>query len=74
VRHAFVPHADGGLGRRRLRLHVADGNDASRAVALRCGFVEVGRDRSAEPLGDGSYVDLLRHDLLEAEYDARRDG
>ena len=74
VRHAFVPRADGGLGRRRLRLNVADGNDASRAVALHCGFVEVGRDRSAERLGDGSYVDLLRHDLLEAEYDARRDG
>ena len=70
VRHAFVPRTDGGLGRRRLRLHVADGNDPSRAVALRCGFVQVGRDRSAERLGDGSYVDLLRHDLLEAEYDA----
>src|SRR6476659_9004336 len=66
VPHAFVPRAAGGLGRRRLRLHVADGIALSRAVALRCGFVEVGRDRSAERLGDGSYVDRLRHDLLAA--------
>jgi RimJ/RimL family protein N-acetyltransferase len=71
ARHAFVPHADGGLGRRRLRLNVADGNVASRRVALRAGFVEVGRDRLAERLGDGSYVDLIRYDLLESEYAAR---
>ena len=37
VRHAFVPVADGGLGRRRLRLNVADGNVASQRVALRSG-------------------------------------
>jgi RimJ/RimL family protein N-acetyltransferase len=70
VRHAFVPREDGGLGRRRLSLMVADGNDASRAVARRAGFVEVGRDRLAEPLGDGSFADLVRYDLLEREYDA----
>ncbi len=70
VRHAFVPVADGGLGRRRLRLNVADGNLPSQRVALRAGFVEVGRDRLAERLGDGSYVDLVRYDLLESEYTA----
>ena len=43
----------------------------SQRVALRGGFVEVGRDRLAERLGDGSYVDLVRHDLLESEYAAR---
>lgn len=71
VRHAFVPVAEGGLGRRRLRLNVADGNVASQRVALRNGFVEVGRDRRAERLGDGSHVDLVRYDLLESEYTAR---
>ena len=40
-------------------------------MALRNGFVEVGRDRLAERLGDGSYVDLVRYDLLESEYTAR---
>ena len=68
VRHAFVPLADGGLGRRRLRLNVADGNLPSRAGGAARGFVEVGRDRLAERLGDGSYVDLVRYDLLESEY------
>jgi RimJ/RimL family protein N-acetyltransferase len=71
VRHAFVPADEGGLGRRRLRLNVADGNVASQRVALRGGFVEVGRDRLAERLGDGSYVDLVRYDLLQSEYVAR---
>ena len=42
----------------------------SQRVALRGGFVEVGRDRLAERLGDGSYVDLVRYDLLESEYAA----
>ena len=71
VRHAFVPADEGGLGRRRLRLNVADGNVASQRVALRGGFVEVGRDRLAERLGDGSYVDLVRYDLLASEYATR---
>jgi RimJ/RimL family protein N-acetyltransferase len=71
VRHAFVPADEGGLGRRRLRLNVAEGNVASQRVALRGGFVEVGRDRLAERLGDGSYVDLVRYDLLVSEYAAR---
>jgi RimJ/RimL family protein N-acetyltransferase len=49
---------------------VADGNDASQAVARRAGFTEVGRDRLAEHLGDGSFADLLRFDLLATEYQA----
>ena len=69
VRHAFVPREDGGLGRRRLTLNVANGNDASAAIARGAGFVEVGRDRLAEPLRDGSFVDLLRFDLLASEYE-----
>ena len=64
VRHAFIPHEDGGLGRARLQLMAADGNSASQHVALANGFVQVGRDRRAVLLGDGTFADLLRFDLL----------
>jgi len=70
VRHAFVPREDGGLGRKRLRLTAADGNSASQHIARANGFVEVGRDRQAEPLGDGAFADLVRFDLLVDEWDA----
>lgn len=69
VRHAFVPREDGGLGRRRLELLAAVGNDASLAVARRNRFVEVGRERVAERLGDGTFADRVRFDLLAADYD-----
>jgi RimJ/RimL family protein N-acetyltransferase len=68
VRHAFIPREDGGLGRRRLRLNAADGNTASQHVALANGFTEVGRDRQAEPLADGTFADLVRFDLLVDEW------
>lgn len=68
VRHAFIPREDGGLGRRRLRLNVADGNAASVHIAAANGFVEIGRDRRAEPLGDGTFADLVRFDLLVDEW------
>jgi RimJ/RimL family protein N-acetyltransferase len=68
VRHAFIPREDGGLGRRRLRLSAADGNSASQHIAGANGFVKVGRDRQAEPLGDGTFVDLVRFDLLVDEW------
>ena len=68
VRHAFIPREDGGLGRKRLRLSAADGNLASAHVARVNGFVEVGRDRQAEPLGDGTFADLVRFDLLVDEW------
>jgi RimJ/RimL family protein N-acetyltransferase len=64
VRHAFIPAQDGGLGRQRLQLIAADGNAASQHVARVNGFVEVGRDRRAGPLGDGTFADLVRFDLL----------
>ncbi len=68
VRHCFVPQEDGGLGRRRLRADVAEGNDASARVLLRNGFVETGRARQAKRLRDGRFVDLAHHDLLLAEW------
>lgn len=72
VRHAFIPHEDGGLGRIRLRLNAADGNLASQQIARANGFVEVGRDRLAEPLGNGTFADLVRFDLLINEWNAAR--
>ena len=74
VRHAFLPLEDGGLGLRRLRLNVAAGNEASARIASGHGFTEVGRDRLAERLGDGSYVDLRRFDLLATEWAGRGSG
>jgi RimJ/RimL family protein N-acetyltransferase len=68
VRHAFIPPEDGGLGRRRLQLNAADGNAASQHIARSNGFVEVGRDRQAEQLGDGTFVDRVRFDLLVDEW------
>jgi RimJ/RimL family protein N-acetyltransferase len=70
VRHAFVPCEDGGLGRARLRLNAADGNSASAHIAAANGFTQVGRDRRAEPLGDGTFTDLVRFDLLIDEWNA----
>ena len=41
---------------------------ASEAVE-RYGFVPIGRDRCSEPLGDGTFADLLRFDLLVDEWE-----
>ncbi len=68
VRHAFIPREDGGLGRHRLQLVAAEGNSASQHIARVNGFVEVGRDRKAEPLGDGTFADLVRFDVLVDEW------
>ena len=69
VRHAFIAREDGGLGRKRLRLNAADGNSASLHIARVNGFVPIGRDRCSEPLGDGTFADLLRFDLLVDEWE-----
>jgi RimJ/RimL family protein N-acetyltransferase len=68
VRHAFIPNQDGGLGRQRLQLIAAGGNAASQHIARVNGFVEVGRDRKAEQLSDGTFADLVRFDLLADEW------
>jgi RimJ/RimL family protein N-acetyltransferase len=67
VRHAFIETVDGGLGLRRLLLAHASGNEASKAVAVRNGFVPTGVERAAERLGDGTYADLHWYDLLTAD-------
>lgn len=71
VRHCFVDEADGGLGLRRLQAAVADGNRASARVLLDAGFVETGRRRQVKRLRDGTFADLVDHDLLLEEWAAR---
>jgi RimJ/RimL family protein N-acetyltransferase len=66
VAHAFAPIADGGLGRHRLQIGTAWGNNASRHVAERAGFTLVGhfhRDGivGRGELDDGAWYELLRH-------------
>ncbi|MCX6397148.1 MAG: GNAT family N-acetyltransferase [Propionibacteriales bacterium] len=53
VEHAFTPKADGGAGFGKLRLESAWDNAASRRVAERCGFREVGLERHAIICRDG---------------------
>jgi RimJ/RimL family protein N-acetyltransferase len=67
ARHALLPGDVGGLGRSRLVLRAAESNAASQRVAVRAGFLETGRDRQAELLGDGTVDDLIRFDLLADE-------
>ncbi|MDQ3643712.1 MAG: GNAT family N-acetyltransferase [Actinomycetota bacterium] len=67
VEHGLTPTAEGGLGMRRLQLLSAAENTASMEIARRAGFRQVGRERQAELLGDGSYDDLVTFDLLAAE-------
>ena len=71
VGHGFSPTTDGGLGLRRVLLRTAGSNVASQRVALALGMTEVGRDRLAETLGDGTVEDMVRFDLLAQERDAR---
>jgi RimJ/RimL family protein N-acetyltransferase len=67
ARHALLPADVGGLGRARAVLRAAERNGASQRVAVRAGFLQTGRDRRAEVLGDGSVDDLVRFDLLAEE-------
>jgi RimJ/RimL family protein N-acetyltransferase len=54
----------GGVGLRRLRLNISDGNSASMRLAAATGFTECGRDHSTSILADGSVVDTLRYERL----------
>ncbi|MGH3446633.1 MAG: GNAT family N-acetyltransferase [Nocardioidaceae bacterium] len=67
VRHAFVDAADGGLGMHRVFLKAAADNAASQQVARANGFIECGRERASELLGDGSYADMLLFDRLASD-------
>lgn len=67
LRHALTPTEQGGMGLRRAWLRAAAGNPASQHVARAAGMTEVGRDRQAETLGDGTVDDLVRFDVLADE-------
>ncbi|WP_180357966.1 GNAT family N-acetyltransferase [Streptomyces sp. NP160] len=67
VRHALAPADRGGLGLERVVMRVASRNTASRRVAAKAGFREVGLDRGAERLRDGTVDDFVRYDLLAGE-------
>ncbi|MGW6278240.1 GNAT family N-acetyltransferase [Kribbella sp. NPDC055071] len=67
IEHAFTPIADGGLGRRRLKLLAADGNTASAHVAEVNGFTRVGFEREAFRRRDGVYDNDLVFDLLSTD-------
>jgi RimJ/RimL family protein N-acetyltransferase len=72
LRHAFVDDEDGGLGLARLQVLHAPGNEGSRRVIARNGFVETGRPRRDHRIGDGSLADSVGYDLLREEWLARR--
>jgi len=63
VRHGFTSKDDGGLGFSKLRLDSATGNTASRQVATRNGFVEIGSARASIICRDGMH-DAIRYALL----------
>ncbi|RNI23193.1 GNAT family N-acetyltransferase [Flexivirga caeni] len=65
--YAFLAESSGGLGLRRLRIGIADGNISSQGVAGRAGFTSYGRARQAEVLGDGSVTDLLLFERLAGD-------
>ncbi|MFT4299659.1 MAG: GNAT family N-acetyltransferase [Aeromicrobium sp.] len=62
--HALRPEADGGLGLRRISAAAAVGNAASLRVIEGAGFSPTGRQSLVEPLGDGTWSDLLEFELL----------
>ncbi|MGQ7295060.1 GNAT family N-acetyltransferase [Quadrisphaera sp. KR29] len=67
VAHALAPAGRGGLGLERVVMRIASRNAASRRVAVKAGFREVGLDRGAERLRDGTVDDFVRYDLLAGE-------
>ncbi|MFC0627283.1 GNAT family N-acetyltransferase [Kribbella deserti] len=67
IKLAFTPIEQGGFGRRRLVLFANEPNSASRHVAEANGFTQIGMERAAAPLRDGSYDNLVMFDLLKTE-------
>jgi len=61
---ALRPADDGGLGLRRLLLRASAGNSASRQVATSAGFQQTGLEHAVTQLGDGSWADDVRYELL----------
>ena len=68
TRHLFISRLDGGLGASRAFIKAAAANAASQQVAVANGYVEYGRERHADCLGDGSWTDLVLFDALSHEW------
>ena len=67
TRHAFTAEADGGLGCHRVQIGASIGNIASRRVAERTGYQQVGHFRLDGRLGDGTYEDGVWFDQIAAD-------
>ncbi|UAL29047.1 GNAT N-acetyltransferase [Nocardioides rotundus] len=62
--HVRRPTAEGGLGVRRLYLLTDVENTASRRLAERAGFEQVGIERAESPRADGTFGDSALYDLV----------
>jgi RimJ/RimL family protein N-acetyltransferase len=65
--NAMLRYAFGALGMRRVGLTHSDGNEASRRIAEKLGFVHVGVDRAANPLPGGLMADRFRYERFGTE-------
>jgi RimJ/RimL family protein N-acetyltransferase len=72
TRHVFLDTEDGGLGAHRLFIRAAVDNLASRHVAEAQGYQRCGLERHANPMGDGSYSDLVAYDMTRADWVSRQ--
>jgi RimJ/RimL family protein N-acetyltransferase len=72
ARHALLPAEEGGLGMGRVFIRTGEFNHASRHVAVQAGFTQVGVDRHATPLRDGTIGNDIRYDLLASELPVTR--
>ena len=51
----------------RIQIKCANGNNASKNIPKRLGFVYEGLERNGELLSDGKYVDLETYSKLKSE-------
>lgn len=65
--NAMLRYAFGALGMRRVGLTHSDGNEASRRIAEKLGFVNVGVERAANPLPGGLMADRVCYARFSAE-------
>ena len=65
--NAMLRYAFGALGMRRVGLTHSDGNEASRRIAEKLGFVHVGVERAANPLPGGLMADRFCYARFGAE-------
>ena len=64
---AMIDHAFAWLGMRRIEIHCAAGNERSRAIPERLGFVEEGTIQQGQQLR-GCFVDVVVYGMLSSEW------